>query len=799
MSRLFERPFKKPRRDLPLGRENTDEEPLREDKSPIQQNTLQPLIKDKDVELFPNRYHYGLRILYEPTVEHVEPSVDIIFIHGLMGNSYGTCARILAFGYDADVTRFLGPVGQGNLRDHASALNGDLVRLRAKDKSVVSKESAKLVNGRPLLPIQANHEDIAKFANPGDEGYQRFDDSLITLACLQSLSFIQLNDRENDVKHAANGTCEWLSESGRLLWIKGKPGAGKPILLKYALRHINNDEFRSSNNFVILSFFFHGRGNDLQKTPLGLFRSLLHQLIERFPGVLSEVVQELQDFVQAALPIVLRKGDIKIFIDALDEAGEKAACELVHWFGALQLACNSASHKLKWASIEDEILNRSSGSFQWVVLVLPRAILQCAKGNPINKIKAGLQKIPKELNSLYKYILESLKREADAEDDLSQSWELIQWICLAIRSLTLMELHCAIAINDDTPYQKPTQPEMINRVKYLSGGLGEVSHQSMNIPIVQFIHQSVQDYFIEEGLQILFDFQSNKILIGRAHFELSKRCIKYFIMEEIHRSISEIEKAQTPLEDRSLDAKEQISIQFQTHYPLLRYAIKFWPLHIQIAEQNGVNENQDEILNYWNWPENKLLHRWMKLKCIGVGGYPPYIIYTQQTLLHIASYYNLKNVVEAIIKSFSNSDDGINLMDKGERTPLSYAGQNGHERIVRLLLHYKAKTDSKDGFGRTPLSYAAQYGREAIVKLLLDQKAETDSKDYYRLTPLLYAAEKGYKTVVKLLLDENVDINSRDENGHTSLWWTHRPGLRVFDERKRKAMAILTAAGALYE
>ncbi|KAI9795170.1 MAG: hypothetical protein M1816_000192 [Peltula sp. TS41687] len=100
--------------------------------------------------LFPKKQILGLRVLYNPG----NPLVDIVFVHGLTGNSYRTWlhedegvywpvhllskdipdARILVFGYDADVTKFLDPVGQNNLRDHASCLVGDLAALRNQDK-----------------------------------------------------------------------------------------------------------------------------------------------------------------------------------------------------------------------------------------------------------------------------------------------------------------------------------------------------------------------------------------------------------------------------------------------------------------------------------------------------------------------------------------------------------------------------------------------------------------------------------------------------------------------------------------
>lgn len=88
----------------------------------------------------------GLRVLHNPA----EHDVDIVFLHGLNGRPEMTFfdtnteiywpvhllpqdipnARILSFGYDADVAKFLGPIGQNTLEDHASDLINDLSRIR---------------------------------------------------------------------------------------------------------------------------------------------------------------------------------------------------------------------------------------------------------------------------------------------------------------------------------------------------------------------------------------------------------------------------------------------------------------------------------------------------------------------------------------------------------------------------------------------------------------------------------------------------------------------------------------------
>src|SRR2546423_1442599 len=112
-----------------------------------------------------------------------------------------------------------------------------------------------------------------------------------------------MHEREYDIRSQADKTCawllehrtflEWLAQRCGLLWIKGKPGAGKSTLLKYALRDTGKLGL-PQNRLVVASCFFHGRGAEIQKSPLGLFRSLLHQLLEQVPDWLYELTQSFE-------------------------------------------------------------------------------------------------------------------------------------------------------------------------------------------------------------------------------------------------------------------------------------------------------------------------------------------------------------------------------------------------------------------------------------------------------------------------------------------------------------------------
>lgn len=113
-------------------------------------------------------------------------------------------------------------------------------------------------------------------------------------ALLDSLRFDQVDARYATIKKAHAKTCKWLlkkpeylnwldpnklDEHHGLLWIKGKPGTGKSTLMKFALdnaRKVKKDK-------IIISFFFNARGGDLEKSTIGMYRSILLQLLVRLP------------------------------------------------------------------------------------------------------------------------------------------------------------------------------------------------------------------------------------------------------------------------------------------------------------------------------------------------------------------------------------------------------------------------------------------------------------------------------------------------------------------------------------
>jgi ankyrin repeat protein len=63
--------------------------------------------------------------------------------------------------------------------------------------------------------------------------------------------------------------------------------------------------------------------------------------------------------------------------------------------------------------------------------------------------------------------------------------------------------------------------------------------------------------------------------------------------------------------------------------------------------------------------------------------------------------------------------------------------------IVRVLLYAKVDVTIRDKDGRTPLHWATNCGHPKIVKLSLGYKADVAVQDLHGLTALHYASRNG--------------------------------------------------------
>lgn len=201
-------------------------------------------------------------------------------------------------------------------------------------------------------------------------------------------------------------------------------------------------------------------------------------------------------------------------------------------------------------TIPEIITRRASGVFLWTRLVIDRIIDLQREGSGWKEIEAEINIIPDDLHGLYQDLVKSMNKRSD-------SLKLIQWICFAQRPLSLAELRWAMIIDAKCTYRSSQECQgdivdddsMKRQIQTLSCGLAEIvpasDEYSLSLnkgshikEVIQFIHQSVNDFFVEKGLSTL-DTVSNSTesAIGNAHYQLSRTCIRYFAMEEVRQCL----------------------------------------------------------------------------------------------------------------------------------------------------------------------------------------------------------------------------------------------------------------------
>lgn len=651
----------------------------------------------------------------------------------------------------------------------------------------------------------------------------------------------------------------WLSRNQSFLWLQGHPGVGKSTLMKHVLEETRTTMEAST---LLIYFFFHGQGTHLQKTPLGFYRCLLYQLLQQSHEDLAQVSRKhkqkasadqswnwepqwLQEYLERSLARISQARPVLVLVDALDECAEDphgigyfldnviaaAAATGPNYDLRICVSCRYypnlftsglsipieqknmddiiqvVEHRLsvlpesKRKPLQDEIVGKSRGIFQWVVIVCARVIELHRSGKSASSIRQKIKAVPEGLDELYEHLLQKIH-----PSDKEQTRRMFLWVCFAERPLTVGEMQHALMLSPDMEENSIQQyrarqdfrdiEDMVNAIRHLSKGLVDIQGSSnsvepsvdeISILGIQFIHQTVFDYFVESGFHILGDIPEDttlQLLKARANHYLSRSCLKYLFMREICQSIEEIITTTPPFKDNN--------------FAFLDYAVKNVVSHLQDTERYNVD--QADLLEYFHWPQDQLCAENLSLLL-----YPRYLQgdfrVPAPTLAHFCAENGLTSTLRALLQQTSQKSKVpatcpvLDTRDQILRTPLHWAAFYGKEEVMQVLLSCaEADPNRQDENFAAPIHLAIQGKNLPIVALLLnDGRVGTELRDQDGRTALHLACHNSSPEAVSLLIncenafnysgsithpltgasqatrDRRVDLNAQDNSGSTPL------------------------------
>ncbi|OBW66730.1 MAG: Heterokaryon incompatibility Het-C [Aureobasidium pullulans] len=660
-----------------------------------------------------------------------------------------------------------------------------------------ANENSKRARYDPLL----DRQNLASTSNGAQADVGAQSDSATTVSDMRQLKLDALNFEQLDARHATikkthTGTCKWLfskseyldwqdeqklDEHHGFLWIKGKPGAGKSAIMKFA--YADAEAKAKATDSAVISYFFNARGEHLEKSTCGMYRSLLFQLLNEVPRLqtvldanksnLKDIILNVESLQSLFRQAVERLDDTHLtcFVDALDECenSEDQVREMVNFFEELGehtvenrirfLVCFSSRHyphitinksvelilEVQPGHVEDitkyiqsnlkagkserveklkiEVQEKSQGIFLWVVLVVPMLQKAWNRGK-VETLKQCLHDIPEDLNKLFKDIL------CRDTEDMEGLVLCLKWILYAGRPLQPEELHFAILSG--------TNPELLTPWDSVDLTLGDISRSILSsskglaeptktkVPTVQFIHESVRDFLLKEnGLALIQDHIHNTS-VGSAHDQL-KQCCQYYINRVAV--------------DQSTDSSGEAA----TRFPFLEYSVRHIFKHAELAASQIISQEvflANFALASWIVFHDTVEKR--KTRRYGPRTSLLYVLVDQSTL-HLCR------------TEICRSQRSIDTESSGRYTfPIIAAAATGNQQILELLIQNDADVNIECKKYGNALHVAIEKGYTSVVDTLVKLGLSAQFQSRTRWWNLLYQAVRRSRfSMVRLLLSSH--------------------------------------------
>jgi ankyrin repeat protein len=636
----------------------------------------------------------------------------------------------------------------------------------------------------------------------------------------------------------------------RFLWCHGFAGSGKTVLTSVVYEHVKTIG-NSSGSLVAVVYCDYDTSS---QSALSLFGSLIKQItqhsvelqqsIASFFGKLDEThqVPSLCDYQQLLLRICSSHTPVYLLIDGLDEC---RLAERQSLLTALLEVCAQSStifvaitsrpspedirERLKnvaqvsvvapdsdirtyleqrmasnqrfvarlskslFKEVVESITTRAAGMFLMAVLQLERVWSE----RTASRIGKALREMPLELEAMYMSTIDRVKGQG--EPDSALAMRILSWMACASRTLSVLELTHALALEWEETASSPkifdhdnvTDAESLVDV---CGGLVILESAATSI---RFVHPTLEEFM----------YRNRDKLFPTASRQLARICMGYILLDVVEDSRMwwdrylaiyqrrgvYISRNHVYLSQRvetgSRMSLDEVNERLAT-LPFLSYALTYWSEHLQHANDVSLDGMALDLMRR----KPRLLLMPHIVRRMRPKSRSPWTVALCEntTALHVASQIKLPRLLRSIL---AESPEPRECHSHCGMNASHFAAYAGHEEGLSIL-SMAIDSDTTDALGRTPLHWAAAHGRDSSVATLLGLGPclEARTNDFMDLeiswTALHLASSAGYPHIVRMLIEAGADIAARTNSDKT-------PISLAIEANRAETVEVLLGLGAV--
>ncbi|KAJ4296658.1 hypothetical protein N0V90_006706 [Kalmusia sp. IMI 367209] len=628
--------------------------------------------------------------------------------------------------------------------------------------------------------------------------------------------------RSSDAFQNWRSTAHKVTTSSNCLWIKGVPGSGKSVFSASMAKQLQED------GNVVLFFFFrqivatnhdpkylvrdwlaqllshsqwlHHRLDELSKThtqgskDTATLWNLLVQALQRMDKLvycIADGLDEMDDTYAEFIEKLKNLGtndQVKVLLTSRpiprieEELRDHRIMnikldptmlypDITHYVEARLNTLEPQLSSDKYQEVKEAICDRAKGLFLHARLMTDNLTTGLREGSILGEtLPTSLERLPRNLKELYTQMLSEHSQRSGIIQE--QQFMILQCVVHSSRPLRLIELGSLVVVLRSEAGLGLKEGKDL--VRQSCGRLLEILEDES----VSVIHHSFTEFLRDterDGEEGAFPVLHRE----RAHAMLAAISLKYLDKCDIpehalYESAEDTEEStdEDGNDDDSYDPydcyddldtrdgreqedrrKEAILRELRTRYPLLSYAISTLDHHVSKIDPS--DKSLFFILDNLFQPGRPAFVIWLLMQW---KSYRPAKI----SPLHMAGFLGWYAYAEHTLSKGS----AVDQKDAEERTPLSYAAEEGRADIASLLLQHGANPDSDDRYGLKPLHYAVQKNKLQVVEQLLAKGVspvteKTKITPEYVVeqfgsdegeTPLEYACKGGHTDIIESFL-----------------------------------------------